>query len=289
LGILFQKGREPTDDVFLFFRDNAELERQREHLECLWQRYEPYADSHFLVEIGQNFHERYWEMALAVELMDQSLTLVPRGDRSNEGPDLCVAGSATRVWIEAVAPGPGTGPDAVDFSETEGGWVPSENIILRYQSAVADKLKKLRIYSERGLMSDSDRTVIAVYGRKIPAAVWGDRIPYPVQAVLPIGPLGVTIDRSTGEVIREGYGHRRFIKKKSGSRVSTTTFVNPENSDLSAIISGNPDPMDTGSCPLMVIHNPVAEYALPRAWLSTCREYWVENEELRSRRLPESV
>lgn len=279
----------PTDRLFLRLRNTSRWSSQRELLTRLWHRYKPYADAQFLAEIGHNFYARFWEMSLASELLDQEFELVPMQHRPSGGPDICIAFGDDRVWIEAIAPGPGTGDDAVDFSEEEGGFVPEPNIVLRYQGAIKDKHEKLGQYRRNGIVSDGERFIIAICGRRIPAAAWEDDIPYAAQAVFPFGPYTVRIDTVTKEVVDQRYAYRPFIEKISGSEVPTTSFLDPEFSDVAALISGNPDPIEMTNPPLTLIHNPKAGNPMPMGWLKRGIEYWLEENTLRHRNLSESV
>ncbi|UCG66315.1 MAG: hypothetical protein JSW12_04615 [Deltaproteobacteria bacterium] len=150
---------------------------------------------------------------------------------------------------------------------------------------IKDKHDKLAQYRKDGVVKDGERFIIAIYGRGIPAAAWGDDIPYAAQAVFPIGPYTVTIDMESQEVVDQGYSHRPVIEKKSGSSVPTTSFLESEFSDVSAIVSGNPDPIEMSNPPLILIHNPKAENPMLMGWLKRGIEYWVEGNKLRHRNL----
>ena len=81
-------------------------------------------------------------MYLGCALLDLGFELVPHGRRPAAGPDLCICSEDRRIWIEAIAPQPGTGPDAVPASGEAGGWVPEARIVLRYRAAVEEKWRK---------------------------------------------------------------------------------------------------------------------------------------------------
>ena len=74
---------------------------RKEILEQYWAIYEPYADTHFLEEIGINFYQRVWEMRLGVDLLAMGLKLEPTGD---DGPDFVFEYKGKKIWIEAIVP-----------------------------------------------------------------------------------------------------------------------------------------------------------------------------------------
>ncbi len=283
---LFDLVADPEDEIFLNIRDLPCRVKQREWLGRLWERFHTYADKQFLIEIGRDFYARFWEMWLACELLNQGFILDP--DRPSEGPDFCILSDDKRIWIEAVAPRPGTGEDAVDFSEEEGGWIPEPKIILRYQNAVIAKHEKLQGYLEKKIVKEGESYVIAVYGTGIPGAGWDDPVPYAVQAVFPIGPLTGTPDLKLMKVVNWRYAYRPCIRKISGGPVPTTTFLKDQFNGISALISGNPDPIEMLNPRLKLILNPLAKNPLPPDWLKRGIVYWKEGNTLQHRNFPES-
>ncbi len=115
----------------------------RERIEELWARYRPYCpDAHFLSDARKHFVQRTWEMYLACALMDVGFEL---SRPPPKGPDILTTLDGSRLWIEAVAPTAGDGPDAVPGREKRGRMVgrvwsgspPSdESLILRCASAL---------------------------------------------------------------------------------------------------------------------------------------------------------
>lgn len=78
----------------------------RAFTESLWQRYQGFADSHIQRDAQAHFIERFWEMYLAVAFLDRGLQIYPG---SGVGPEFHFKAGSRSVWVEAVAPGPGTG------------------------------------------------------------------------------------------------------------------------------------------------------------------------------------
>jgi DNA-binding CsgD family transcriptional regulator len=64
-------------------------------LEALWVKYEPYADTNFLQAFSEAPDDRFWEMYLAVRLLDAGKKLRKRADLTkasrDKGPDVCIS------------------------------------------------------------------------------------------------------------------------------------------------------------------------------------------------------
>jgi hypothetical protein len=99
----------------------------------------------FREDARTNFLQRFWGRYLGVTLLDRGILLQRHGD---EGPEFYTTIEGKRVWIEAIAPRQGQGPDRVpDIILGEAQYVPTEKISSdsptlatkrqRYLSAVA--------------------------------------------------------------------------------------------------------------------------------------------------------
>jgi type I restriction enzyme S subunit len=157
---------------------------------------------------------------------------------------------------------------------------------------IEDKHRAYRRYVASGLVAAADLFVVAVNGARIPNAdiAFPDEVPYPIQAVLPLGAPSVTIDCATGEVVRQGFAHRPRIMRRSGVEIGTRVFLEPDYAGISALLFSTVHPLrnaDSSVDALSLLHNPVAEASrmLPRGWLTRGIEWWVENDELHHRRL----
>jgi hypothetical protein len=274
----------PTDGVFLHLRDDPVLEPQRIYLEDLWTKFQPYADRTFFHDMALNFYARYWELALGCEFLHQGFELVPASARPGTGPDLCVSHEGRHIWVEAISPTKGQGKDAVEFSEGRSGWVPEESIVLRYRSGIEEKFAKYERYLDAGVIAPNDSYVVAVCGKRIPAGTWEYELPYALQAVLPFGPLSMTLRADTLEVLHTGYAHRPSIAKQSGNQVTTTVFLDSRYAGLSAVVSSRPDVFDMKRPYLQLLYNPQASSPIPRPFLAVGREWWVEGNEVKNDR-----
>ncbi len=87
-------------------------------LEALWVQYEPYADTNFLQAFSKEPDDRFWEMYLAVVLLDARKRLRKREEMTkasrNKGPDICIPQGRRKIWIEAISPAPGDEVDNLD-------------------------------------------------------------------------------------------------------------------------------------------------------------------------------
>jgi hypothetical protein len=278
---LFQPGDAP-DPAYCNLRDADHCIEWKAYCESLWQRYAPHADPHFLREIRIQFHPRFWEMYLAVTFLDRGYELHCHKDG---GPEFGVDIEGKRYWFDAIAPTAGTGPDAVpDDVEYKAHFVPTQQMILRYTSALATKRDKWRKDLRTGRVSEADGFVVAINDRSIPWAWAGAEMPYIVKALYGLGDLTVTIDTRTLEVVDTKHQHRPTIKKTSGTEVSSRAFVAGECPEVSAVLysivnAANYTPQ-LGQY-FMILHNHEPNVPLPLSALRFSREYWIEGENLK--------
>ncbi len=129
-----------TYPIYIVLRtpENNRAIALREHCEALWERFEPCADDEFVTELGSNFSSRYWEMYLAIALIDMGFELTcPK-----PGPDIGIMFEGRRIWFEATSPtrGEENSPDKVP--ELQLGVVqdvPNDKMILRYLNSITSK------------------------------------------------------------------------------------------------------------------------------------------------------
>src|SRR5262249_25417598 len=97
------------------------------------------------------------EMYLAATLLDHGFQLVRAGDF---GPEFYFWHENKKVWIEAVAPGPGEGGDRVRREPVGHGYAtPTEAILLRYTNTLAEKRRRRRALSVKVIYIHSRSTV----------------------------------------------------------------------------------------------------------------------------------
>jgi hypothetical protein len=263
------------DPAYRNVRDLPHLEKARDFTESLWQRYQGYEDPHFLKEAKDHFLERFWEMYLAVTFIERGFQLSRAG---NAGPEFCFTSRSQKIWVEAVAPGPGIGDDSVpelQMGSDVACKVPTEKILLRYTNALTEKRKKYLIALAKGIVNESDRYVLAINSRGIRHAPDGNMLPFFVQALLPFGNRAVLIDPKTGEFSDPFYQLREKVTKAKGSPVSTTGFLDPQFTFMSAVLHSA---VDYVNCPsklggeFTILHNPSASHSLDRSVFDWCEQ-----------------
>ena len=300
--ITYQPGRSPAqqmsrrdffipgdcEDLFYrYVRDRPEHSEARAFVESLWQRYRGYEDPHFLHEARYHFLERFWEMHLAVTLLEQGCQLVPSGD---SGPEFYFAHQERRVWVEAVAPGPGSGIDRVPEIELgKANPTPTEKILLRFTNALVEKRSRYLEAVEKGIVQDNDLYLLAINCRAIPHAPYGNTLPYFVQALLPFGNRTLVLNKTSLEITDSFYERRDAVYKVSGAPVSTDNFLNPQFAFVSAVLHSAADcvngPQALGR-DFIVLHNPSAAYALDDSLFAWCEQMFYRNDTLE--RIPEA-
>lgn len=290
---VFETRGESYDPTYIALRDRDKLSSERLQLERMWSKYEPFADKNFQRELGHKFHSRLWEMYMANVLIDCGFKLSE--ERLGCGPDILTSYKGRRVWIEAIAPEPGNGPDRVPDRESNSkkriGWAtPEKDLILRLTNAISEKMQKIDTYLSKGIISDTDHVIIGINGGKISGSrseILGE-IPYFIQAVLPFGDEYVIVDVENN-LVEHGYKYRADITKRNGSRVSTEIFLNPQSSNISTLLYSSAD-WSSMLAPyrgseFICLHNYFARNSLEHKWLDIGTEYWIGEGKLHNQKL----
>ncbi len=262
-------------------------------IEQLWTVHKPYADIHFLQEAKEQLHPRLWEMILTNTFKTRGYS--PK-KVSNQGPEFFIEISGKRFWVEAIAPGPGTGADAVppppspvapgELNEDDQPYNPPyEKIILRLTSALATKLKKYEKDQREGRVSKSDGFILAINGNK---AVNGwdlaaDTIHSIIKAVLPFGPEFVSLDPKVKEIVESGILYRPEISKGNESSVSTCWFQSESSKGISLLVYSecrNLGLLKRLGSEFRFIHNPLANHPIPEGVFGFGGHHWQEGDQL---------
>lgn len=279
------------DKRYIALRENCKLRQSRRFVEGLWSKFAPYADNGFIAKIANDFQTRFWEMYLAVSLMENGHSITS-GD---SGPDVKVTTFDTPIWIEAINRGIGNNPDSLELApqcEEKGGIVPEEAIVLRLNGAVKQKHKKYLNYLRQNIIADNSPFVIAVNGHDLPFQ-WCDTQPsYILQALLPIGADTISINTTTLEIISSGYALRPKIVRRSGESVDTTIFQNPKYRGLSGVIYSTASDSafsQPWGFDFQFIHNPNASNPLSLGWLKCGTELWKDGSLVAMKRWNTSI
>jgi type I restriction enzyme S subunit len=166
-------------------------------------------------------------------------------------------------------------------------------MLLRWTSVIEEKALQLlgnekeqrKGYLAKGLVAEIDAYVIAVNACRLRSGPFSylegiSGFPFAAEAVFPIGPRQLTIDRATMKTISAGHQYRPFVIKDNGSQVSALSFLNPRYAPISAIWALD---LDGGSIvgnrePCYVVHNPLARNPIGIGFLPADAEYAATQE-----------
>ncbi len=170
---------------------------------------------------------------------------------------------------------------------------PHQAILLRWTSAIKEKAEKLlgsadgkvRGYLSNGVVAADDAYVIAVNGCRLRhgpfSALLGiSQFPFAAEAVFPIGPYQLQINRETLHVVERGHQVRFHIEKPNGALVPASMFLDARFAAVSAIWAVELDGRSViGKRErTVVIHNPLTTNPMPLGFLNADDEYvTVEN------------
>lgn len=207
---------------------------------------------------------------------------------SDKGPEFFIEIGGKRIWIEAIAPLPGTGPDAVpelsavtlDIAQE----VPEEKILLRFTHAINEKFKKYVKDVNEKIIMPHDSYIIAINGKGIRSVLADGTIPYVAKSVFPFGHLVAEIDKRSGSVADAFYLFRDKVVKNAGTPISTSMFLNENYNVITGLLYSCVDavnyPDNIGS-DFIYLHNPLALNPIPHGTFQFCREYWLEGQGLK--------
>lgn len=249
-----------------------------------------WADSKFVIELTSDSTQKFWacvsEALIALRLRDKQF-----GNRKTvgAGPDFLLMNGTQRVWVEVICPEPtGVPTEWLEPKIGEAISFPHQELLLRWTSAIKAKSERLvgsedgrQIgYIASGVVAPEDAYVIAINGcqlRNGPAsALLGiSQFPFAAEAVFPIGPYQLQINRETLKVVDRGHQHRPFLLNKNQAQVPALAFLNPRFNPVSAILALD---LNGGSAignrePSAIIHNPNAINPIPLGFLPADHEY----------------
>ena len=192
----------PTNPIYTRLRDNPSFAKQKHFCEALWCDFNKLADTEFIQNMGIQFHERFWEMYLGATLLSLGFQMTS----ADEGPDLQIITKSGPVWVEAVAPNDGSGPDKVYDVHNATIGVPEDEILLRLRNAIWEKHdKKYKGYISKNTISSDSPYVIAINGYDISHSNDDEHPTYITRALFGIGNQYGVLNMKTGEIVDEGY------------------------------------------------------------------------------------
>lgn len=248
------------------------------------------SDPKFENELESGSDQKFWA-CISEALIFKRLSGKQFGGRNGrgKGPDFLVMDGTRKVWIEVVCPEPiGLPENWLNPKPSDAIHVPHQEILLRWTSAIKAKAEALigdthstrQGYLQSGLVAADDAYVIAVNGcllrmGPLPAFYGISQFPYAAEAVFPIGPIQLRLNRETLAVVERGHQHRLHVLNRNMAEVPTRMFLDPHFNQVSAIwavdltggsVIGNVEPS-------AVIHNPNALNPIPPGFLPADDEY----------------
>ena len=219
--------------------DNRYLRKARRLTERMWSSCGQFVDANARERAkSDDFYAVWWELFLAYSLSLAGIALVPTAARPHVGkghPDLLTANP--RIWIEAVMPQPGTGPDALNEPPLgEAYSVPVETVVLRLRTAIQEKCAKIGQYLRDGTIQPGDPAIVAVAGARLPFRFSEGPVPTIVRAVCAVGNLVLEIDRGTMKHVATTVEFNDRVSKKSKATVATDLFLQKESASVSAVL-----------------------------------------------------
>ncbi len=236
------------------------ISHRRKIFDRLWERFEPYADANFLIEVKKQFHQRTWEMYLANVFLEHKFRI----SSDDRGPDIKIEFSGKTIWVECVACTKGNGNDSVPHMQY--GVVqdlPEREMLLRITNSIDEKFKKYRWYLDKKIVGTDDIFIIAL--NRADLEHFDPGIPLALKALLGVGYLTFTIrplsDKDNTRFRRPFWSEREYIEKKQGKGISVNFFKDQDHSGISAVIYSKNSilnhPEKIGDDCLLV-HNPIA-------------------------------
>ena len=221
------------------------LEAQ-EHCDDLWRDYACFADANFETEFPVYFHERWFEMYLAVSLMRAGLDV----QCPKPGPDILLHHNGRRIWIEATCANPGDLDKLDSVPETRRAVAderivatqrPTDAMTLRFCNSLDTKQKAFATYRDNNIVHPNDATVVAINVHAVPNA-WVDMDDLMRRTLYGLGDLTLTIDRESRKIVDRGYREQPEVAKQAtGARVNALPFVDGSLPHVSAVLGSSED------------------------------------------------
>ena len=229
----------------------------------------------------------YWQQLSEVLIANELVQAGLAPSRKPRGPDFLIEHDGQRVWVEVVCPEP-KGIPTDWLTQTEGVVsLPHEQIVLRWTSAIKEKLEKLAGqpdrpetgYLAKGVVAPDDGYIIAVNGRLLrnrsPQISGISQYPFAVEVTLAVGPFSIHIDSNTLKTIWSGLQHRRLLQKPNGAMVPADTFFDPGYVQVSGVwaIDFDENVLFGARKRSILAHNHAASNPLPALLLPVESEY----------------
>ncbi len=253
----------------------------------LWERHAAagLAGDHFVNELTSGsktkFSQRVWEMLLGQHLIacGHDITTHPEGE-----PDYRFLLDNQVVWVEAISPTPGqelpldwTTHVLPQVNKFEVQTFPHEEMLLRWTAAFKDKAGKCDEYRAKGVVKPADAFVIAIDGSqlaKMPVAHGISQVPFAVETVFPVGPLGMEIDPITKKLGKATHTVQTMVVNRNKAAVFKEPFLRKDRGGISAVLGCYGQVSATDLLPVQIAYNPHAASPLAPGHLGVDAEEW---------------
>ena len=241
---IFQQSNKNEDPLYTIIRDFDNDTKNQ--INIFWQRYQKIAPKDFKHKLQQkdSFHQRWWEMFLAVGLLNLNINL--ETNKNDFGPDFSFIYKNKKYYIEAIAPKTGITSQKVPELKEGVFDLPENEFLLRLTAAISEKQKKFKKYLDRGIVQNLDCLIIALSACNLNQ--FGSLMNYPVNAPLKIlkgiGNLSVNIKTRNVRLTK-----RNEIQKSSGKTVNVNLFNSNDFNIISGLIYSVEDPRNSPNKP----------------------------------------
>ena len=212
-----------------------------EHMERFWRIYQPFASPKFqrqLLMDDSKFYSLTWEMMLGTILLEKGYHLERSID--DDRPDLCLILEGKRIWIECCLPtgGDPLKPDSVTETVADGEFhkVDPDKSVLRCTQALSEKKKQHIRWIAKGVCNQDEPFLIAINGRYLKLRIENSSLPQILRALYATGDMYVVLDSKDAEYKRSGYHFKPKIDKSITAPISTTFFLEKDNSRISGVL-----------------------------------------------------
>ena len=229
-----------AEPLYELLRDDPEFSDAKEYVEQLWSTFHDLADNNFLSKAPKSFHQHFWEMYLGSTLRMKGMELVRVG---GEGLEYYIKKDGRRLWVEAVAPTAGTGPNSVPpyANGDQMAEVPVDAILLRLTGVFRSKLAAYHKAVRKGIVKQDEQFILAINARAIPDWPLHTELPLFIKALLPIGPHVFHIGADATSVDLPTHLKRERIGTAAGSPVSTMGLLGDDAIALAAVLHSEVD------------------------------------------------
>nr|WP_281721637.1 hypothetical protein [Nitrosomonas nitrosa] len=225
-----------------------------EHMERLWRIYQPFASPDFQYQIladDDKFYSLTWELILGAKLLENGYRLEP--SMNDKRPDLCVIWEGKTIWIECCLPtgGDPSKPNSVTETPCDGEMhkVYPDKSVLRCTQVLSEKKQQHLEWIEKGVCDQNESFLIAINGRNLQLEIFDNDLPQILRALYGIGDMYAVFDSKDPEYSESGYRFNPLIAKSETASVSTTFFLEKENSHISGVLFSTDWITRYSSCP----------------------------------------